>query len=290
MREMRREREKKKKKKTHFFSFFGKKKKNFETFQDVDHSKWSVGGHLGGQVQRTNGQVANVTTPANYFHLLRRQLHRSFRKPLVVMSPKNLLRHPAARSDLDEFDDEASDANIQGVRFKRLIMDSGATDRSADPPRSGPAPQFSEMTPRANRGVAREYDLSQPDREAMPCPLAQRLPPVVQREAIHREPAARRDRSLLTQLRAASTGATREGHALDRRVADLHPTAGKQLAIPTHVELRRAAHVDPFPDPLRSRRDPDRELRGQRLAAAGHVETWPQMLHRHPDRATQHRH
>ena len=131
---MRREREKKKKKKTHFFSFFGKKKKNFETFQDVDHSKWSVGGHLGGQVQRTNWQVANVTTPANYFHLLRRQLHRSFRKPLVVMSPKNLLRHPAAKSDLDEFDDEASDANIQGVRFKRLIMDEGASDRSANPP------------------------------------------------------------------------------------------------------------------------------------------------------------
>ena len=50
------------------------------------------------------------------------------------MSPKNLLRHPAAKSDLDEFDDEASDANIQGVRFKRLIMDSGATDRSANPP------------------------------------------------------------------------------------------------------------------------------------------------------------
>jgi 2-oxoglutarate dehydrogenase E1 component len=50
------------------------------------------------------------------------------------MSPKNLLRHPAAKSDLDEFDDEASDANIQGVRFKRLIMDSGASDRSAEPP------------------------------------------------------------------------------------------------------------------------------------------------------------
>ena len=50
------------------------------------------------------------------------------------MSPKNLLRHPAAKSDLDEFDDEASDANIQGVRFKRLIMDSGASDRSPHPP------------------------------------------------------------------------------------------------------------------------------------------------------------
>ncbi len=38
--------------------------------------------------------VANITSPANYFHLLRRQLKWSFRKPLIVMSPKSLLRHP----------------------------------------------------------------------------------------------------------------------------------------------------------------------------------------------------
>ena len=50
-----------------------------------------------------NLQVANVTTPANFFHLLRRQMKRDFRKPLVVMSPKSLLRHPAAVSRLDEF-------------------------------------------------------------------------------------------------------------------------------------------------------------------------------------------
>ena len=47
---------------------------------DQDLSLWSQGGHLGQQVQRANWQVANVSTPANYFHLLRRQLHRSFRK------------------------------------------------------------------------------------------------------------------------------------------------------------------------------------------------------------------
>lgn len=101
---------------------------------EVDHTQWSVGGHLGAQVQNCNWQVANVTTPANYFHLLRRQLHRSFRKPLVVMSPKNLLRHPAAKSDLAEFDDVAGDSGIHGVRFKRLIMDDGASDRSPHPP------------------------------------------------------------------------------------------------------------------------------------------------------------
>ena len=54
-------------------------------------------------------QIANCTTPANYFHLLRRQIHRQFRKPLVVMSPKALLRDPRAKSDLVEFDDKADD-------------------------------------------------------------------------------------------------------------------------------------------------------------------------------------
>jgi len=48
-------------------------------------------------------QVVNVTTPAQYFHLLRRQVKRDFRKPLIVMSPKSLLRHPAAVSRIAEF-------------------------------------------------------------------------------------------------------------------------------------------------------------------------------------------
>ncbi len=50
-----------------------------------------------------NMQVANCTTPANYFHILRRQIHRDFRKPLVLMTPKSLLRHKRAVSQLDEF-------------------------------------------------------------------------------------------------------------------------------------------------------------------------------------------
>ena len=44
-----------------------------------------------------NWQVANCTTPANYFHILRRQLHRKFRKPLIIMTPKSLLRHKRVR-------------------------------------------------------------------------------------------------------------------------------------------------------------------------------------------------
>ena len=57
--------------------------------------------------------MVNCTTPANYFHVLRRQLHRQFRKPLVMFAPKNLLRHPLAKSPLAEFSEAARDKDIQ---------------------------------------------------------------------------------------------------------------------------------------------------------------------------------
>jgi 2-oxoglutarate dehydrogenase E1 component len=62
-----------------------------------------------------NMQVANCTTPANYFHILRRQLKRDFRKPLILMTPKSLLRHKRAVSRLDEFGPDTS--------FHRLLWD-----------------------------------------------------------------------------------------------------------------------------------------------------------------------
>jgi len=67
-----------------------------------------------------NLQVANCTTPANYFHLLRRQMHRPFRKPLIVMTPKSLLRHKMAVSPASEFIDQA--------HFKRILSDPWAPD------------------------------------------------------------------------------------------------------------------------------------------------------------------
>merc|ERR1711964_529944 len=67
------------------------------------------------QIQETNMQVVNCTTPANYFHVLRRQIHREFRKPLIVVAPKSLLRHPSAKSALTDFDD------VDNARFQRLI-------------------------------------------------------------------------------------------------------------------------------------------------------------------------
>jgi 2-oxoglutarate dehydrogenase E1 component len=100
----------------------------------IDEQQWFTGGHLGSQIQSTNMQVVNATTPANYFHVLRRQIHRQFRKPLIIFTPKNLLRLPEARSPLFEFDDDSDDKYIKGARFKRLIMDDSETDRRPMPP------------------------------------------------------------------------------------------------------------------------------------------------------------
>ena len=81
-----------------------------------------------------NMTVANVTLPANFFHLLRRQLARDFRKPLIVMSPKSGLRHPMAVSPVEDFhtgtrfrellDDPALDGK-SGAKVKRLLLCSG---------------------------------------------------------------------------------------------------------------------------------------------------------------------
>jgi len=87
-----------------------------------------------------NWVIANVTTPANYFHILRRQLHRRFRKPLVIMSPKSLLRHKMAISNMDEFTgtssfhrilwDDAQLGNsdtklVDDTKIKRVVLCSG---------------------------------------------------------------------------------------------------------------------------------------------------------------------
>jgi 2-oxoglutarate dehydrogenase E1 component len=76
-----------------------------------------------------NIQVANVTTPAQYFHLLRRQMKRKFRKPLVVMSPKSLLRHPAAVSKIADFTggafQEILEEEAPPAQAGRLILCSG---------------------------------------------------------------------------------------------------------------------------------------------------------------------
>ena len=89
-----------------------------------------------------NMQVMNCTTPANYFHALRRQMHRDFRKPLIIMTPKSLLRHKHCVSNLDDFSkknsfhrvlwDHAIDPKVKGFiklkkpkKIEKVILCSG---------------------------------------------------------------------------------------------------------------------------------------------------------------------
>ncbi|NVO56557.1 2-oxoglutarate dehydrogenase E1 component [Rhodobacteraceae bacterium B1Z28] len=87
-----------------------------------------------------NWIVANCTTPANYFHILRRQLHRTFRKPLILVTPKSLLRHKMAISTAEDFTtgssfhrvlwDDAQKGNsdttlVKDDKIKRVVMCSG---------------------------------------------------------------------------------------------------------------------------------------------------------------------
>jgi 2-oxoglutarate dehydrogenase E1 component len=79
-----------------------------------------------------NMQVCNITEPANYFHVLRRQMLRPFRKPLIIMTPKSLLRHKAAVSKIDDFLGEShfmrirSDVvDVADKDVKRLVLCSG---------------------------------------------------------------------------------------------------------------------------------------------------------------------
>jgi 2-oxoglutarate dehydrogenase E1 component len=77
-----------------------------------------------------NIQVCNATTPAQYFHLLRRQMKRNFRKPLILLTPKSLLRHKEAVSPIDDlirghFREVIDDADADPARVRRVLLCSG---------------------------------------------------------------------------------------------------------------------------------------------------------------------
>ncbi|XP_065076856.1 2-oxoglutarate dehydrogenase complex component E1 isoform X4 [Ochlerotatus camptorhynchus] len=74
------------------------------------------------QLHDINWIVANCSTPANYFHIMRRQIAMPFRKPLVLMTPKSLLRHPEARSPFSEMTD--------GTEFQRVIPDASPASQN----------------------------------------------------------------------------------------------------------------------------------------------------------------
>ncbi|XP_031346025.1 2-oxoglutarate dehydrogenase, mitochondrial isoform X3 [Photinus pyralis] len=76
------------------------------------------------QLHDINWIVANCSNPANYFHILRRQIALPFRKPLVLMTPKSLLRHPEAKSSFDDMK--------TGTQFLRIIPDSGPASKNPE--------------------------------------------------------------------------------------------------------------------------------------------------------------
>ena len=82
--------------------------------QGPEHSSARLERYLQACAQE-NIQVVNCTTPANYFHVLRRQIHRTFRKPLVVFTPKSLLRHKRCISEIEDFTKQNS--------FHRVLSD-----------------------------------------------------------------------------------------------------------------------------------------------------------------------
>ena len=90
--------------------------------QGAEHSSGRMERFLQ-QAADLNIQVVNTSTPANHFHVLRRQLKRDFRKPLIVFSPKALLRHPDATSTMEQ---------MANGSFQEVIDDADATSKSVD--------------------------------------------------------------------------------------------------------------------------------------------------------------
>ncbi len=96
--------------------------------QGAEHSSARIERYLQ-LCAKYNMQIVNCTTPANFFHVIRRQLKRNFRKPLVVFTPKSLLRHPKCISPINEF----SDGKFQGIidddinpkKVKKLVLCTG---------------------------------------------------------------------------------------------------------------------------------------------------------------------
>lgn len=97
--------------------------------QGAEHSSARLERFLS-QCAEDNIQVVNCTTPANFFHVLRRQVKWKFRKPLVVFTPKSLLRHPKCVSTVDElatggFQEVIADDAIEAKKAKRVVFTSG---------------------------------------------------------------------------------------------------------------------------------------------------------------------
>ncbi len=97
--------------------------------QGPEHSSARMERYLASAV-KNNIQVVNITSPANYFHLLRRQVLRDIRIPLIVFSPKSLLRHPSCISSVDDlatgyFQEVIDDIDVDVKNVKRVVLCTG---------------------------------------------------------------------------------------------------------------------------------------------------------------------
>ena len=96
--------------------------------QGAEHSSGRIERYLQ-MCAKYNMQIVNCTTPANFYHLLRRQLKRSFRKPLIVFTPKSLLRHPKCISDINTFAtgkfEEIIDDTVTPNLITKMVLCSG---------------------------------------------------------------------------------------------------------------------------------------------------------------------
>ena len=97
--------------------------------QGAEHSSARIERYLN-LCAENNLQIVNCTTPANFFHVLRRQLHRPFRKPLVIFTPKSLLRHPRCTSSMNDlakgnFEELIDDSSADAAKVSRVIVCSG---------------------------------------------------------------------------------------------------------------------------------------------------------------------
>ena len=189
-----------------------------------------------------NMQVANCTTPANYFHILRRQLKRDFRKPLILMTPKSLLRHKRAVSRLSELAD--------GSTFHRVLWDDAQFGR--DTVKLAPDERIRRVVLVLGQGLFRPLRGAREARRRRRLPDAGRAALPVPAEGAGAGavalPQRRRD---LVPGGAAEHGRLGVGRALSRMGADPRRIEGAPPALCRAPALRldrRRPHVEaPFP-------------------------------------------
>lgn len=169
-----------------------------------------------------NMQVVNCTSPANFFHALRRQLHRDFRKPLIVFTPKSLLRHKLCVSTIDEFG--------PGSSFHRVMYDNAQLCADSDVKRvilcSGKV-YYDLYEERAKRGVDNVFFLRL--EQLYPFPTG----PLV--EQLKRFPHAE---VVWCQEEPQNQG---PWHFVDRRIEEAMAKAGCQATRPIYVGRPEAA-------------------------------------------------